>query len=244
MLKHDAGLYKYNDQYKKASFETVSKHLAEMGFDDLEFLGQGSFANVVAPKDNKDIIIRVSKETPRGRAEIPYMLQRIGHHSVDAIEEYDLGERYTIEFAKRLNMDVKSQNLRNYIDEARNHGCRIGSMGRGREIGYYSYPKNGTIHKVLMAADPSALSHDFSHDSNSPLFIQAEHHPSLLDQNAENIRLAKADPRLAKFIAPLEAKAVELRTLSSVAVKALEKNHVADTVEHVVEVGVEKSPRI
>ena len=187
----------------------LTAYFEKMGFHDLEYLGKGSEAMVIAPKDNPDIVFRICSGR-NNRKVNPYLLQPIGS------EILQLGnECYTIDTIKRVDIIDLNRSSPNYSDallqdylafckEAQEHGNRIGSMGRGREIGYYTYATaDGTFKTVIMGIDPSCLN---AEDSTA----HAPHHPSLVDQARENLRLAKMDSRLAEFMVPLEADIARL----------------------------------
>ncbi|MBY0354224.1 MAG: hypothetical protein K2Q12_00670 [Rickettsiales bacterium] len=188
--------------YKEGQLDKLNDFFHQNQFHDLEFLGHGSHAVVVAPRDSKEFVIRISPFHCDERKEIPYMLQAIGkplrvatHHA----EGKEWGG-YRIEFLKRLDMNVAKPDMQYFLEQITHQGYGADSLGRGSEIGWYHYvDSQGRDRKVLIGADPSALSK--RRDSSLPL---PEAHPSLEDQYKENLRIARSEPRLTFLIPDIE----------------------------------------
>jgi hypothetical protein len=118
----------------------ISEFLESKGFQDLEFVGKGSYAAVVAPKDNPNIVLRIFQGDAGSRTPIPYMLQAIGKRDIPlGGSEPDC----LVEVLKRLDMDVAPPDIRHFLTEAGKHGSGVGSLGRGAEVGYYDYIADG-----------------------------------------------------------------------------------------------------
>ena len=192
-------------QRSPTNLARIADHLAAQGFHDFEFLGAGSEAMVVAPTDNPDLVFRISLYAPdtHQRFKLPQMLQTLATERLGAVEEdgHWYGG-YTLEYAKRLDMEVNKQEIHAFMREASACGCTLHSFGGGAEVGHYHFTnQEGEECSVLMAADPSTLS-----PGGRPIGQRGctAGYPTLADQIKENIRIANADPRLAGYVASLE----------------------------------------
>lgn len=190
----------------KERAHAISEFLESKGIHDVEYLGSGSFATVVAPKDSKEFVLRYFKGDSTPRRPIPYMLQSIGKWDMDIMDAAGKAEEHSVEILKRLNMNLTSEEMRSFLFEARTHGSMPASLGRGAEIGHYHFTDSaGKSRKVLMASDPSCIDAppcggDYAQCTH------ADHHPSLINQMDENLRIARSDSRIGEFIPSLEQR--------------------------------------
>ncbi len=177
----------------------IAKKMQERGFNDLEILGSGSYALVCGVKDNPDIVLRFIKSGADRRFIMPVMLQAIASEAIG-----DNGE-YTIEYLKRMDMNVEQPKLGEFLNTVRGLGYGVDSLGGGKEIGKYSYIDNadGIKREVLMASDPSALNPRAMPLGQRPV---PPNYPTLKDQYLENKRIALADKRLHFVLPDIEQK--------------------------------------
>lgn len=184
--------------------KAVTRYLNGKGFDDLEYLGSGTFAIVVAPKNNKEFCLRIFPGDSGPRNPMPYMLQSIGKWDTD-IPVGVMGMPIKIEVLKRMDMQVAKNELDQFLAEIKKHGSRGASLGRGAEIGHYNFTDNsGASRKVRMASDPSAI--DAPQVDDWGECTREAHHPTLVDQMRENLRIAQADSRISEFVPELEQR--------------------------------------
>lgn len=197
-LTGDSGYF-----FKPGELEHISDLLEAKGFSNLEYLGNGSNAVVLSVHDNPNIVIRIQEFANAIRFKIPYMLQAIGSplHVCGVMENGRLLGGYELEFLKRLDMNVPQDALRAYIKDVQKLGYKVDSMVRNSEVGYYQYKNAATRgeRRVLMAADPSALSRGTA--KGLPIMSG---HPSIKEQLLENLRLAREDSRLGSLIPEIE----------------------------------------
>jgi len=189
--------------YKEGELEGIRDYLAQKGFEEVEYLGSGSNAVVVAPKDNDEIVFRVRAFKRDDRANIPYMLQTIGDpiHLCGVAEDGRMLGGYEVEFLKRLDMSVSDKDLRIFLQQVQGLGYQLHSLAGGEEVGWYRYSPSEQqgVARSLIFADPSGP----SKGSADGLPVMGAH-PTLMEQLQENKRLCDADSRLAFLVPALE----------------------------------------
>lgn len=185
--------------------EALTRCLSGKGFDDLEYLGSGNYATVVAPRNNKEFCLRIFPDDSGPRNPMPYMLQSVGKWDTD-IPVGVMGLPTKIEVLKRMDMQVARGERDQFLAEVKKHGSRGASLGRGEEIGHYNFTDtSGAYRKVRMASDPSAIDAPQVGDDWVECTHEA-HHPTLVDQMRENLRIAQADSRISEFVPELEQR--------------------------------------
>lgn len=187
-----------NHSHALASIEEL---LRKHGFDNLEVLGSGSYAVVLAPNDSSEFVIRISKFPPEPRFTMPYMLQAIGSEIIKGDEQDELSTGYVIEYLKRMEFkSVAADDLSTFLREIGALGYGVNSIAGGAEIGKFTYQdsRTGEHCTVLMASDPSSINPRHLPLGRRPCVAG---YPTVKEQYLENLRIAQGDKRLG-FLVP------------------------------------------
>ncbi len=188
----------WSDEVTQNASQAISKYFEDLGFLDIERVGAGSFALVVRPKDNPDIVFRLDNTlSVEGREEMPCLLQPIDTKRIKAqAPEGELSKFLSIEVLRYVDVDSVTQSeMQAFVDEVSSHGYDIGSLARGKEIGLDG--------QKLVAVDPSAVE---GYLDNHDIYQLSDIYPSLAEQAQSNLDIARKDERLASFIPDLEEK--------------------------------------